>query len=260
MKPNFFIIKLKDNQNIEKIPLNNNSLKADIKITKYIYNYKTLFQLLFKNAIYILFFISYLLYYNSLEKCFKGVDECPREINWIKTKIKELIFSCLIMLVLIELIIYKKISRFHLIHIALSFILFYSYSHDLNFQDHGYFNFVGFFILFANFFIAFLPINILIYLIQKKKKKIILFLYIAILIFSLILISFLYKRYTTDCNEWPKGLNNTFIENNSKKYGCQIIFPKSCPYNVFNNFLDITKLMGKNCKKFYVDAKHKILK
>ena len=255
---NLKLIKLKDMQYFEKIPLNNNSSKSDI--IKNIYYYITLFKLFFKKSIYIFFFISYLLYYNSLEKCIRGVDECPRRINWIKIKIKQVIFSCLVMLILIELIIYKKISRFHLIHIILIFILFYSYSHGLNFQDHGYFNFVGFFILFAIFFIIFLPINILIYLIQKKEKKIIIFFYIVILIFSLIIIRVLYKKNTTNCNDWPKGLNNTFIENNSKKYGCQIIFPKICPYNVFSNFLDFTKLIGKKCKNYHVDAKQKILK
>ena len=121
--------------------------------------------------VYICFFLSYLLYYNSLEKCFKGMDECPTNIDWIKTKVKEAIFSCFIMVVLVELIIYKKISRLHLIHIILSFVLFYSYSHGLNFEDHGYYNFKGYFILLFILFILFLPINIFIYLIQRKKKK-----------------------------------------------------------------------------------------
>jgi hypothetical protein len=163
------IIKSKD---IEKIPLNKHLAKIDFK-KKESHYYKVLFALLFnwKIYIYVLFFLSYLLYYKSLEKCTKGEDKCPRKINWIKAKIKEVIFSCLVMVVLFELIIYKKISRLHLIHIILCFIMFYSYSHGLNFQNHGYYNFKGYFILFIIFFVLFLPINFLIYLIQKKKKK-----------------------------------------------------------------------------------------
>lgn len=88
------------------------------EVNKY---YKVFFILLFNSKIYIyiLFFQSYLLYYKSLEKCTKGEDICPTKIIWIKTKIKEVIFSCVIMVVLFELIIYKKISRLHLIHIII---------------------------------------------------------------------------------------------------------------------------------------------
>ena len=141
----------------------------------YLYSlyFKNRFKILFniKFYIYAFFLLSYLLYFISLEKCTKGLDICPIFVNWIKRKIKELIFSCLIMVILIELIIYKKLSRLHLIHTTFFFLIFYLYSHGLDFEDHGYFNFIGFFILFFIFFIIFLPINVLIYLIQKYKRK-----------------------------------------------------------------------------------------
>jgi len=135
--------------------------------------YKNRFKILFniKFYIYTFFLLSYLLYYISLEKCTEGMDLCPVYVDWIKRKIKEVIFSCLIMVILIELIIYKKISPLHLIHIIFFFLIFYSYSHGLDFEDHGYFNFIGFFFLFIIFFIIFLPINVFIYLIQKYKRK-----------------------------------------------------------------------------------------
>jgi hypothetical protein len=60
--------------------------------------------------------------------------------------------------------------------------------------------------------------------------------------------------------DWPKGLNNTFLENNLTKYGCQIVFPLRCPYPVFKDFLDYTKIIGKECKNIGIDAKKKILK
>jgi len=224
--------------------------KTDIKANK-IYYYQN-FTKIFVN---VFFFLSYKLYYNSLEKCFKGMDECATNIKWIKARVKEVIFSCIIMIILFELIIYKKISRLHLIHIIFSFALFYSYSHGLNFEDHGYYNFKGYFILFIILFILFLPINFLIYLIQKKKKKI-----TILFLFTLILINILYKKHISNCEDWPRGLNNSFIENDSMKYGCQITFPKRCPYNFFKNFLDYTKFIGKDCKKIYIDAKKKLLK
>ena len=239
------MIKLKDVINNEKAPY-----------------YTILLRILFNKNIYVysFFILSYLLYYFSLEKCFEGMDECPKRVDWIQTKTKEVIFSCLIMVILIELIIYKKISKLHLIHIIFSFVLFYSYSHGLDFEDHGYFNFKGYLILLIIFIILFLPINGLIYLIQKKKNKIIILIFIVLLIPILILINILYNAYKTDCINWPKGLNNTFLDNNSEKFGCQIIFPKRCPYNIFANILDYTKFFGKKCEKYNVEAKQRILK
>ena len=195
-----------------------------------------------------------------MESCTKGEDKCTREKKWIKTKVKEVVLSCLMMLLLFELIIYKLISRMHLIHMILNFIIFYLYSHDLTFEDHGLYNIRGFFILFIIFFIIFLPINTIIYFIKEKNKTIIIFLHIIKFISLLFLFNFLYNIYTTNCSDWPKGLNNTSIDNNSKKYGCQITFPKRCPYKLFKNFLDITKIIGKKCKKYHINAKQKILK
>ena len=90
-------------QNNEKIPLNTNLPKIGIKIINKAYYCKVLFKILFNKDFYIyaFFFLSYLLYYFSLEKCTEGMDVCPRNIDWIKRKIKEVIFSCLIMLILI---------------------------------------------------------------------------------------------------------------------------------------------------------------
>lgn len=169
-------------KNIEKIPLYDNLHKTG-KIQN-INNYKTLFKIIFniKYNVYLFFILSYFLYYKSLESCTKGEDICTRMIGWIKTKLKEEIFSLLIMVILFELIIYKIISRLHLIHMILSFIFFYLYSHGLNFEDHGLYNLNGYFILFIIFFIIFLPINIFIYLI-KKRKKILLFIYYNIYFF-----------------------------------------------------------------------------
>ena len=228
------------------------------KIKLNIYYYKILLKILFF-SIYLFFFLSYLLYYKSLESCTNGEDQCTMMISWIKIKVKEVIFSCLIMVILFELIIYKVISRLHLIHMIFNYILFYLYSHGLNFEDHGLYNIKGYSILFIIFFIIFLPINALIYFIKQKKKKIFIFFHIIKFISSLVLGIILYNISISNCNDWPKGLNNTSIDNNSKNYGCQIISPKKCPYQLFKNFLDITKITGKECKNLHINAKQNIL-
>ena len=160
-------------KNIETIPLNNNLYKTRIKLQN-IYNYKTFFKIIFKikyNA-YLFFILSYFLYYKSLESCTKGEDACTKMKDWIKSKVKEAIFSLLIMVILFELIIYKIISRSHLIHIIFNFTFFYLYSHGLNFEDHGLYNLTGYFILF------------IIFIYKKKEKKIIvIFIYYNIYFF-----------------------------------------------------------------------------
>ena len=83
--------------------------------------------------------------------------------------------------------------------------------------------------------------------------------------YKLILLLFLVFLYNilidpTNCDDWPKGLNNTFIENNQTKYGCQIKFPKKCDYKVIEYTQDISKLTYASCSKKYKRARAYILK
>ena len=56
-----------------------------------------------------------------------------------------------------------------------------------------------------------------------------------------------YKFPNIECEDWGKGLNNTSIDNNNEKYGCQIRLPKYCQYKLFSSFQDYTKILGVNC-------------
>ena len=62
----------------------------------------------------ILFFISYYLFFLSLEKCTEGEDKCCMKLQWIKVKIIEELISCAITIILFEFIIFKKIYTFFL--------------------------------------------------------------------------------------------------------------------------------------------------
>ena len=84
---------------------------------------------------------------------------------------------------------------------------------------------------------------------QKKKYKIIILIYIVFLISILILINILFNKYKKDCINWPKGLNNTFLDNNSVKYGLSNYFPKEIHYTIFTNFLEHTKVVRKKISK-----------
>ena len=207
----------------------------------------------------ILFFLSYLLYFLSLEKCYSGIDICSKNIKWILRKLLELITSCIIMSILIELIFYKLISKFHIIHITIIFSLYYEYSHGMDFDDHGLFNFIGYLILQILILISIVPFNILL-CIMKRKNKFLQITYIITLFSSFISILIIYNSNIINCDEWPKGLNNSYIENNSLKYGCQIVFPKICPYKLLNKIQDYTKIFKKNCKNYLIHgSKNKLI-
>ena len=62
------------------------------------------------------------------------------------------------------------------------------------------------------------------------------------------------------CDDWDKGLNNTYIDNNIEKYGCQIKIPKDCPYKLGKYFLDKTKIFGLKCLNLTEKTKDNLLK
>ena len=181
----------------------------------------------------VLFIISYYLFFLSLEKCYDGESICCRKFRWMKKKVIEEIVSCLLVIISIELILFKKSTKLHLIHFIIFFITFYYYSHGIDFDDHGYYNI-------KYFFVIIIPIIIIIYLfiwLFSIKNKSIIILYLLIFLgFLLLFKSILY--YSTKCINWEKGLNNTYIDNNKEKYECTIRIQKYCPYKIGKFFLD----------------------
>ena len=164
----------KENENEIFYEFNNfssNSGFKEIEIKEYndktvligYYIYKKLFVLLS-------FFLVYLLFFLSLEKCYLGIDSCPGKFDWMKLKLKELIISCFILSILIECIFYDIISKLNIAHIVVIFYSFYEYSHGLEFDDHGLFNFIGYFSLLFIILLFFIPFNVLVCIVKKKKK------------------------------------------------------------------------------------------
>ena len=63
-----------------------------------------------------------------------------------------------------------------------------------------------------------------------------------------------------NCNDWPKGLNNTFIENNIYIHGCEIQKPKICPYKIGKYVFDFTKWKKIKCHNNKENTKKVLLK
>ena len=180
---------------------------------------------------------------------------CCVKINWMIIKIIELIISCLILSILLNFIIIKKIKKFHLIHIIIVFSLFYKYSNGYDFHNHGFFNFVAYFILLAFLLIVSFLLRGLIFCFKK-------YFYSFIIIIALFFITLFYFSFFNliNCDDWSKGLNNTNIDNDNYKYGCQIKIPKKCPYKILKYIQDFTKIKGINCSSQKKDAKKLLLK
>ena len=198
-----------------------------------------------------LFIISYYLYFLSLEKCFEGIDICSKKWEWIIVKITQLIISLIIIIFLIILMIYNIISKFHIFHFIFAFICFYYYSHSDAFHDHGAFNLVAYFVILFLVLFLFFILRILILIFRIKYK----FFVIFVLLYSYnILVD------PMNCDDWAQGLNNTYIENDKDKYGCQIIFPQKCSYKIIGYTQDLSKIFRINCKNKNKHSKEKILK
>ena len=174
------------------------------------------------------FFLLYSYYNLSLEKCNDGIAECVRKLDWIMEKIKEEIISCILGAIMLQLIMFNLISKIHLIHSIIIFKNLYLKSHGFEFDDHGYFNFLYFFILLSIITLTLLPLDCI--LCCNKKRHFTIKLLIIIVYFGILFIVGYFNydlfKYTSDCNDWIQGLNNTSIENNKTKYGCQIQVPK----------------------------------
>lgn len=208
---------------------------------------------------FLLFILSYYLYYLSLEKCLEGFDICGTKNDWINTKLSEAVLSSFILAALIECMIYNFIPKLNIIHIIIYYIFIYKYSHGLDFVDHGFYNFFGHISIVFLLIILFIPLNGLLYFI-KKKNKIVLFFYITILLFFIIICYFIFFVHYMNCDKWPIGLNNTIIENSLDKYSCNIKFPKICPYELGKYIFDFSKFKGVECNKTKENTKLKLLR
>ena len=201
----------------------------------------------FKYNYILLFFFGYLLYFLSLEKCYDGFDICSINTKWIKQKIVEAVLSCMIIVLLIEFIFYKIISALNFFHLVLFYIIEFIYSHGIDFDDHGYYNFFGCIAVIILLICIISPINVLLYIFRLKER---IYLYLSLFILLLLIIwsiYLLFSNYYINCDDWKFGLNNSYIENDLNKYSCKIIFPKICPYKLGKYFVDKSKQNKENC-------------
>jgi hypothetical protein len=134
-------------------------------------------------------------------------------------------------------------------------VFFYQYSHETLSEDHGYYNFVGFFSILWTFILLELIVHGIVVLMRSKYRH-----FIFIIVFIIILfIIIIYKLDPLNCDEWPYGLNNTRLENDKNTYGCQIKIPKVCLFKILGDSQDISKITKLDCTVGKKDARKTLL-
>ena len=120
----------------------------------------------------------------------------------------------------------------------------------MNFIDHGYFNFFFYFIIVAIFLMVMIPYDLIVFCLKKSPNLKILLIYIGSFFFFMISTYFYLFKLKSNCSGWIKGLNNTSLENDVTKHGCQIKIPKKCTFKILKYIQDFTKIRGKDCETY----------
>lgn len=205
-------------------------------------------------SIIIMIFIGRYLYIKSLKGCKGNEYRCSINIKYIYDGINYCIISSFCFLWSL-IIIQFKISSFYLLLIMI-FILseFYLKDFGYSFEHHGALNFLALLLILIIGEFLILLLLFLFYLLKNKTSRIIFILFISFLIID-IYFKFKNKYY---CNNWPKGLNGTYIDNDNSKYPYMIIIPKKrCLIDILGPILDFSRFI--NCKNRKEKEKHLLL-
>ena len=194
-------------------------------------------------------FISYLLYYLSLGGCDGTQTECLKNSNiaYYYLLVNYCFLSAGFISLIFFLIIMKRVSKYHLIHIVIVYTILFLSDTGATLMNHGIYNIIGFFIFLIGYILfLFFVITVQDLLTKKtlKKKLIVINTIILLIIFSRLLVHNAFKR---ECKDWDLGLNNTRIKDDINKYPCQLKRPISCHINYFNKKQDLSRLLKLEC-------------
>ncbi len=200
--------------------------------------------------------LSFVFYCLSLEGCYLSQDECLPLLltTWLLVRVFIFgILNALMTCILIYLIIFKIVKKYHLIYTILFYIYIYYYDHGTTLDHHGIYNILFVPIFFIVFFFLIGAVIIIIKSIRKKKK--IPLIIIGIIILYIIIQSLIISNsFKNSCETWGNGLNSTMLDN-SLEYNCTIKVPKKCYIFKINKYLDFSSLMFKDCSPDYDQEK-----
>ena len=227
-----------ENEKYYKVKINN--------INKIKKKYKRFLKYFKEIIILIIIYIGRYLYIKSLIGCNGDEFSCLHNIKFIYEGINYCIKSSLLFLIVLFLIQLKITNYYNIIIVFIIFIEFIFKDRGSSFNHHGALNLLGFFVILITGELIILIIISYIKLITNKSIRIIFFVFLFLLFFFLF-IKFKDKYY---CKNWDRGLNMTYIDNNSKSYPCKIIIPKNkCLIDIFGPLLDFSRFINCNNRK-----------
>ena len=193
--------------------------------------------------------LSYFLYYLSLGGCDGTQTECLKNSNiaYYYMLVNYCFISAGLTAFIIFLMVYKRITKLHLIHQVIIFLILFLSDTGSTLMHHGIYNIFGF-ILFLIFYSVFLIVIVKIEDILLQKS-----LPIKLIVINIIILIIIFWRYAfhealkRECKNWDMGLNGTRIEDDINKYPCQIFRPISCHINYFSKKQDLSRLLKLDC-------------
>ena len=192
---------------------------------------------------------AYVLYYLSLGGCDGTQTECLQNSNiaYYYLLVNYCFLSAGMISLLIFFMIIKEITKYHLVHMIIIYLILFLSDTGSTLMHHGIYNIIGFIIFFI-FFCTFLFVVSTVQDILTNKSLKIKLLIINIIIIIIIILRFLvHNALKNECKDWDLGLNNTRIKDDINKYPCQINRPISCHLNYFNHKQDLSKLLKLQC-------------
>ena len=193
--------------------------------------------------------ISYFLYYLSLGGCDGTQTECLKNSNiaYYYMLVNYCFISAGLTAFIVFLMVYRRITKLHLIHQIIVFLILFLSDTGSTLMHHGIYNIFGF-LLFLIFYSIFLlaVVKIEDILLQKSLP-------IKLVVINIIILLIIFGRYAfhealkRECKDWDFGLNNTRIEDDINKYPCQIFRPISCHINFFSKKQDLSRLLKLDC-------------
>ncbi len=209
-------------------------------------------------TIFLYFMVSVTYYFFSLKACPPNKDPnfCSEYLVELITPLMiYLIFSALMMTISIIVYLRKGISRIFPV-LYLSFYIYISFIQErkVDFWNHNTLNFFAFIFLTILFLMLYYIIKIFFDSLNV---------FIALGLFTFLLLTYLYKLFKLDlsCTDWDKGFKQSLINNINSK--CIIEQPRNCYLQLFDK-LNISNLLSKSCSKnfgnirnykaYYLDA------
>ena len=207
--------------------------------------------------LYISNVFSIICYYIGLTPCEKDPSECTikRGMTFYFIIGTFTAISALLNSIYIALTLYKRKFFIHYLYTLPIFIYLILKYNGAETVEHGFYN-AFFFVVIIIILVPFLLFSFIVIKLLKDKN------YFCLIVIGIVLITIIIMFNNLpgfSCENWDLGLNNTRIDNDKKKYPCEIIIPgnNKCYLKKMDGFFDFSKIFRPSCSADSIVKKEK---